>query len=87
MFDSPLAEKNRTMAATLRLRVEVEEDGIVVTLPGTSFRVIYRKRSEYPGLVAFNFRGDKSTGMTQADFLVRAWPVANHKARELGWIV
>jgi hypothetical protein len=75
------------MAVTIRLHVEVEDDTIIVTLPGTSLRVSYRKGSQYPGLVAFDFRGDKSSGITQADFLIRAWPVANHKARELGWIV
>ncbi len=76
------------MAVTVRLRVEVEDDSIIVRLPGTSFRVIYRKPSQYPGLVAFDFRGDKTAGIiTQADFLGRAWRVANDKARELGWIV
>jgi hypothetical protein len=75
------------MAETIRPRVEVEDDGIIVTLPGTSFRVIYKKPSQYPGLIAFDLRGDKDAGMPMADFLARAWRVANDKARELGWIV
>jgi hypothetical protein len=75
------------MAETVRLRVEVEDDGIIVTLPGTTFRVIYRKPSQYPELVAFDLRGDKDAGITQANFLARAWRVANDKARELGWII
>jgi hypothetical protein len=75
------------MAETIRLRVEVEDDGIIVTLPGTTFRVIYRKPSQYPGLVAFDLRGDKRAGISQTNFLARAWRVANDKARELGWIV
>ena len=75
------------MAETVRHRIEVEDDGIVVTLPGTSLRVIYRKTSQYPGLVAFDFRGDKHAGVPLADFIAHAWRVANHKARELGWIV
>ena len=75
------------MAETVRLRVEVEDDGIIVTLPGTNFRAIYRKPSQYPGLVAFDLRGDKSAGISQTNFLARAWRVANDKARELGWIV
>jgi hypothetical protein len=33
------------MAETIRLRVEVEDDGIIVTLPGPTFRVIYRKQA------------------------------------------
>ena len=44
---------------TVRLRVEVEDGSIIVTLPGTSFRVIYRKPSQYPGFLAFDLRGDK----------------------------
>jgi hypothetical protein len=75
------------MAKTFRLRIEVEGDGIIVTLPGTSFRVIYRKPSQYPGLIAFDLRGDKSVGISQTNFLARACRVANDKARELGWIV
>ena len=75
------------MAETIRLRVEVEGDGIIVTLSGTTFRVIYSKPKKSPGLVAFGVRGDKDAGMSQADFLARAWRVANDKARELGWIV
>jgi hypothetical protein len=30
------------MAETVRLRIEVDDDNIIVTLPGTTFRVIYR---------------------------------------------
>jgi hypothetical protein len=75
------------MALAVRLRVEVEDGSIIVTLPGTSFRVIYRKPSQYPGLLAFDLRGDKDAGITEAGFLARAWRVANDKARELGWIV
>jgi len=30
--------------ATLRLRIEVEDDVLMVTLPGTTFRVIYSSR-------------------------------------------
>jgi len=37
------------MAKTVRLHIEVEGDGIVVTLPGTTFRVIYRKPQSIAG--------------------------------------
>jgi hypothetical protein len=46
------------MAETIRLRVEVEDDTIIVTLPGTNLRVIYRK-TKYSQLVTDDFRGDK----------------------------
>jgi hypothetical protein len=75
------------MAKTTRLRVEVEDNGIIVTLPGTTFRVIYRESNDAPGLVKFALQADKNAGISQVDFLARAWRVANHKARELGWVV
>jgi hypothetical protein len=34
-----------------------------------------------------NFRDDPGLGLTSAEFLAKAWKVANEKARELGWIV
>jgi hypothetical protein len=44
-------------AESIRLRVEVEGDGIIVTMSGTAFRVIYRKQTHTTGLVAFDVRG------------------------------
>ena len=75
------------MAETIRLHVEVEDDGIIVTLPGTTFRVIYHMTPNDPGLAASAIQSDKSAGIAEFDFLARAWRVANDKARELGWIV
>ena len=75
------------MAETIRLRVEADDDNITVTLPGTTFRVIYRKSYEGSGLVPFGVRGDEDSGISQIDFLTRASRVANDKAKELGWIV
>jgi len=42
--------------APIRPRVEIEGDGIIITLPGTTFRVIYRKPLDAPGLVASALR-------------------------------
>jgi hypothetical protein len=50
-------------------------------LPGTTFRAIYRKPSQTSGLIAFDVRGDKNAGVSQVEFLARAWRVANDKAR------
>lgn len=75
------------MAETIRLHIAVEGDVIIVTLPGTTFRVHYSKPKKAPQLVAFGVHGDKNAGVSQVDFLTRAWRVANDKARELGWIV
>jgi len=74
------------MAETVRLRIEVKGDGIIVTLPGTTFHVIYRKAPDAPGLGVFALQTDETAGISQEDFLASAWRVADDKARELGWI-
>jgi hypothetical protein len=73
------------MAESISLHVEVEDDGIIVTLPGTTFRVIYKKPQETAGLIAFGFRGDKDAGLSQVDFLARVSRVAprHHEALDV----
>jgi hypothetical protein len=63
------------------LRVEVVDDDIVVTQPGSNFSVVYYKPRDEPQLVV------KGTPSGNYKFLARAWQAANDKARELGWIV
>jgi hypothetical protein len=71
------------------LHVEVQGEDIVVTMEDTGFRVVYRKPHREPMLVAkLNYFPDEQQGpITRAEFLARAWQLANEKARELGWIV
>ncbi len=63
---------------------------IVITMPGTNFKVAYEK-SEEGGLVARSFTARNSDSdnfkITFPRFLALAWKSANAKARELGWIV
>ena len=70
------------------LCVEVRLD-LVVTMPGTSLRIVYRKPRWGSQLVArLNYFQDQQKGpITRAEFLARALKTANDKARELGWIV
>jgi hypothetical protein len=75
------------MAESVRLRVELDGDDIIVSMPGTQFRVIYQRQPSAAGLVARDWRNSPGSGILQKDFLARAWRVANDKARELGWIV
>jgi hypothetical protein len=75
------------MAESTRLRTEVDGDAIIVTKPGTTLRVVYRKLRHEPGLIAFDMRGDREASISLPEFLAGAWKLANHKARELGWIV
>ena len=63
------------------LRVEVVDDDIVVTQPGSNFSVVYYKPRDEPQLIV------KGTPSSNYKFLARAWQAANDTARELGWIV
>jgi hypothetical protein len=58
-----------------------------ITPPGTWFTVTYRKLPALADLVATNVVDDRRVALKKADFLVRASRIADHKARELGWIV
>ena len=69
-----------------KVAVQVLGDAMVVTLPGTSFRVTYKRWNG--GLVAADFSGrDMQRKITMPEFLSLAWNAANYTARELKWIV
>ena len=69
------------------LSVEVYGNHITITLPGTSYSVTYFKPRGQPWLAAKDIvhKDDPRIAMTSAEFLAKAWKVANDKARELGW--
>ena len=73
-----------------KLTVEVLGADIVVTMPGTSCRVVYTK-TEDNKLIASTFSAskvpDEKRTVTFAKFLGLAWTAANTKAKEIGWIV
>jgi hypothetical protein len=71
----------------LALLVVLEGDAIVVTMPGTSYSVSYRKLRNSPWLVASDIHEDPDSPISKFTFRARAWTGANDKARELGWIV
>jgi hypothetical protein len=68
------------------VQVAVVDDGVVVTMPGTSYSVTYHKRDE-PWLIASDIRDDPNSSISKFIFRARAYVAANDKARELGWIV
>jgi hypothetical protein len=70
------------------LRIDVVDDEILVSLPETSYSVIYFKREGSPQLSARSIpmADDLRTPLKLSEFLRRAWREANDKARELGWI-
>jgi hypothetical protein len=71
------------------LTVDVAGNEILVTLLGSNYTVTYFKRRGFPGLFAKDIihTNDPRIPITSAEFLAKAWKVANTKARELGWIV
>jgi hypothetical protein len=70
------------------LHVEARDQDIVVTMPGTSFRVVYRKPHHGSQLVARldYFQNQQKGPIRRAEFIAKALKLANDKARELGWI-
>ena len=67
----------------------IEGKEILVTLPGTNYAVTYFKRDSSFGLLAKDIVQEddhRLPHMTAAQFLAKAWKLANEKARELGWI-
>jgi hypothetical protein len=71
------------------LRIDVVDDDIIVSLPGTTYSVTYFKRANSPQLLAkrISDKDDLRTPVTLSEFLSPAWRGANDKARDLGWIV
>ena len=71
-----------------RLKLETNDGAIVISLPGTSYEVTFRKLVDGLGISAsHNIADDEDAPITALEFLDRAWGVARDKARELGWIV
>jgi len=73
-----------------QLSIRTRGKELVVTLPGSNYAVTYFKPSGSPGLLAkdmVNTDDPRLPRMTAAQFLAKAWKMANEKAKELGWIV
>jgi hypothetical protein len=71
-----------------RLKLEMQDGAIVISLPGTSYQVTFRSLPDGRNLSAsHNIEDDGDAPITPLEFLERAWGIAKDKARELGWIV
>jgi hypothetical protein len=77
---------DRAMDNASDVHVSVLDDALVVTMPGTTYSITYRKATE-PWLLASNIRDDKDSSVSKWTFRAQAWTAANEKARDLGWIV
>jgi hypothetical protein len=75
------------MSNQSELHVDVEEDEIVVTKPGTRFLLAYRKSVDRPQLVMTRSGMGPATAPGMNELRAQAWQAAVDKARELGWIV
>jgi hypothetical protein len=74
--------------ASAELHVEIEDDEIVVTKPGTRYLLAYRKLIDQPRLVLTrSWMGPTITAPGISEFRAKAFQAAVQKARELGWIV
>jgi hypothetical protein len=70
------------------ITVQLTDDTIVVTMPGTGYRVGFYKAADRPGLLRSDYSGDDGkSSISQVEFLAAAWEAANDRARQLGWIV
>jgi hypothetical protein len=75
------------MAQSASLVVEMIDDTIVVTLPGTDFFASYRKRKDVGALAAHFLQDDRHAALPRSEFVARSWRLALAKARELGWVL
>ena len=67
------------------LSVEVRDQDIIVTKPGTGLSVAYRRAPGEATLVAMcSMRGDPDAPTLK--FLTDAWKAAYAKAKALGWL-
>ena len=71
------------MAESATLILEMIDDQIVVTMPGTNFLASYRKRQGAAELVAYFLQDDRHAPLPRAEFVARSWRLALAKAREL----
>ena len=68
------------------LLIEVEGEDLLVTLPGTSYAVKCCKLANQLYCKEYPMQVDRRSPLSQAEFIGKAWTMANEKARDLGWI-
>jgi hypothetical protein len=70
-----------------RLHINVIDDEIVVTMPGTRYSVTYYRSEDQHHLRVKNYavQVGQRAKMAQAEFLGKAWRVAKAMACHVGW--
>jgi hypothetical protein len=74
------------MAESAGLIVEMIDDQIIVTMPGTYLLAAYRKSENAASLVARFIQDDRHAAIPRSEFVARSWKLALAKAKQLGWI-
>jgi hypothetical protein len=85
-WSNQLGEAIMADSAGAGLIVEMIDDQIVETMPGTLFLTAYRKRQDVALLASHFMRDDRHAPIARAEFIARSWRISIAKARELGWI-
>ena len=77
------------MRANSELSVQVVEDEIIVTLPGSHYSVTYYKPAKSPQLLAkfISDRDDPRVAMRLSEFLALAWKLANDEITSCGGLL
>lgn len=75
------------MALSLKLKIDVLNEEMIVWLPGTLLAMTY-ERSSGIGIAAKSGCAcdDRDAPITLKEFRAMAWKAAQEKARKLGWI-
>ena len=70
------------MAESIRLQVEVDSDAVIVTMPGTTFRVVYRIPTHAMGLLRLMCRGPARLRLRWPSFLPvhGSWPTTRQES-------
>jgi hypothetical protein len=70
------------------LEIHAVDGEIIVSLPGTNYAATYYTPARSRQFLAkcFSMKDDPRAAMIVSEFLIRAWRLANNRARELGWI-
>jgi hypothetical protein len=72
---------------TGEVKVDVEGDVIVASLPGTAYRALFTVPHDERRLIQSKMMSvDRAASISHKEFEALAWTAANAKARELGWI-
>ena len=68
------------------LAVEVLENCLRVTRPGTSYAAMYQRNSQWRMLESSELLTAPDISVSEATFAVEAWKAAYSEAKALGWI-